>query len=141
MLDVFLLEVAQGQDAAGQDGPEFLLLELAFLQHAFVYLVFEGALREFPEGVDFEVAHAVLFLLAGDQFEQGDDVPVVRQLLLPVSEQTFRFFECFAIMAADFPQQKLFFACFALEVAQTFVFALLDHLEVSDQTVILIVSF
>ena len=44
-------------------------------------------------------------------------------------------------MAADFPQQKLLFAYFALEVAQALVFTLLNDLEVSDQTAILIVSF
>jgi hypothetical protein len=140
VVDVLFLEVAQGQDAAGEDGPELLLCEPAFLEQAFVDLVLEGPLGELPEGVEFEEGHAELVLFAGDEFDEGEYMSVVCELFLFVSVGGLYFLEGLFIVAADFSQQKLFLVIFALEVAHALLLALLYDLELLEQAAVLFAS-
>ena len=52
VLELVLLEGAHAEDEAGQDRPEFLLLEPALLQGPLVELGAEAALRVLPHGID-----------------------------------------------------------------------------------------
>lgn len=105
--DVFFLEVAEPQDAAGQYGPQFFFLKPPFLEYSLIDLVFEGPLRELPEGVYFKVAHAVLIGFAGDDLVQRDDVSVVFQLFLPAVEEFLHLSEGFFVVAINLAQEVL----------------------------------
>ena len=74
VLDGVPLEVAEADDTAGQDGPEFLLLKLPLLRVPLGDLVIERPLSELEEGIYLVEGGAILILGLGDDLLERDDI-------------------------------------------------------------------
>jgi hypothetical protein len=140
MLDIVLLQMAEPQDAAGQNRPKLFLLKTSPLKAAFIDLIIERALRKLKKCIDLKESHAKLILRVGHDFHQRGHMSVIFQLRPLVAKGLLYFEKSVFIVATDLPQQKFLLCLPVLQVSQPLVGILLQDLELVDHELILLVE-
>lgn len=140
MLDIVFLQMAEPQDAAGQNRPKFFLLKTSPLKAALIDLIIERALRKLKKCINLKEGHTKLILRVCHDFHQRDHMPIVFQLRLLVTKGLLYFEKSVFIVTADLPQQKFLLCLPVLQVSQPLVGVLLQDLELVDHELILLVE-
>ena len=133
VLDGMLLEMAEAHDAAGQDGPQFLLLELPLLNIPLTDLIIQSPLRKLKQSIYFVKCRTVLILHFCYHLLQRNHIFTPRQLILPLLQQLHRTLIFLLIVIGKLSQQIVAPVLLVFEEEQPLTVQCFDYIVVLKQ--------
>ena len=133
MFDGIFLKMAETQDAACEDGPEFCFGKFSFVQISFGDFVVEGTLGIFKQGIYFIECGAVLIFGGGEVVLEGDNVFGAVELVEEGLEEEKGFVELLFVIEGEFAEEELIAGALVLEEGEVFGLDLLEDVVVAHE--------